>query len=317
MYQYGPTEDINIPLLSNKTYSRNRVEVMALGKRKRRDEIEDTCDSFIDSSAGETSADLQALFQQHFEATFKPLEGVPLPPQDLQVPDSFDEDTKSEWDGLSDNEASDGPQIIQYHACQRLDSEVYMDELRAFMAWIPCLWRKRMLTQTYQSSKLPSDRPTSTTRRKQNEPLDLEDIASDAANLKKDLALQRLLKESHLLEPQSALSVIGRNRHKAVDMRLQDLGAKTSVYRQQKMPMAHRKGIAAKSIEKEKVRRREAQETGTILERPLKVRTGCETRRQRSICAPAVGKFQRGMLRLSNKDVAQIQGPNKTTKKRR
>ena len=157
----------------------------------------------------------------------------------------------------------------------------------------------------------------STSKRKQIETPDSEEIASDAANLKKDLALQRLLKESHLLEPQSELSVSGRNRHKALDMRLQDLGSKHSLYRQTKMPMSHRKGIAAKRAEKEETRRREAKETGTILERAVKVKKGGEARRQRSIGAPTVGKFQGGMLKLSRKDVADIQGPKKRTVKRK
>ena len=33
--------------------------------------------------------------------------------------------------------------------------------------------------------------------------------------------------------------------------------------------------------------------------------------RQRGIGVPSVGKFKRGMLKLSKKDVAQIEGPKK------
>ena len=157
----------------------------------------------------------------------------------------------------------------------------------------------------------------STSKRIQSAPPDSEETASDAANLKKDLALQRLLKESHLLDPQSELSVSGRNRHKALDMRLQDLGSKTSLYAQTKMPMSHRKGIAARSAEREETRRREAQENGTILEKAVKVRKASNARRQRSIGAPAVGKLRGGTLKLSKKDVADIQGPKKTGKRKR
>lgn len=129
--------------------------------------------------------------------------------------------------------------------------------------------------------------------------------------------MQRLLKESHLLESQSAVLLSGRHRHKAVDMRLQDLGSKTSLYAQQKMPMSHRKGITAKAAEHEETRRREAQENGIILEKADKVKKGSEARRQRSIGAPTVGKFQGGMLKLSKKDVADIQGPKKSAKRKR
>lgn len=154
-------------------------------------------------------------------------------------------------------------------------------------------------------------------KRKTTELPDADETASDAANLKKDLALQRLLKESHLLDSQSALSVSGRNRHKAVDMRLQDLGSKTSIYAQQNMPMSHRKGIAAKSAGREEARRKEAQENGIILEKATKMRKAGDARRQRSIGAPTVGKFQGGMLKLSKRDVADIQGPKKNAKRKR
>ena len=100
-------------------------------------------------------------------------------------------------------------------------------------------------------------------------------------------------------------------------MRLQDLGSKNSVYTQPKMPMSHRKGIAAKLAEKEETRRREAKETGTILERAVKVKKSGEARRQRSIGAPTIGKFQGGLLTLSKKDVADIQGPKQQRVKKR
>jgi hypothetical protein len=157
----------------------------------------------------------------------------------------------------------------------------------------------------------------STAKKEQPQAEDREESASEAANLKKDLALQRLLKESHLLEPQSTLSVSGKNRHKALDLRLQDLGSKSSVFAQHKMPMAQRKGINAKATEKDEVRRREAQENGVILEKAAKTKKGGAARRERALGIPAVGIFQGGMLKLSKKDVAAIQGPKKISKRRR
>lgn len=142
-------------------------------------------------------------------------------------------------------------------------------------------------------------------------------MASEAANLKKDLALQRLLKESHLLEPQSALTVTSKNRHRALDLRLQDLGSKSSLYKQQQMPMAQRKGMTAKAIEKDETRRKEAQENGVILEKAVKTRKVGSARRDRALGVPAVGKFRGGMLKLSKKDVTEIEGPKKTMTRRR
>ena len=147
--------------------------------------------------------------------------------------------------------------------------------------------------------------------------MDNDELSTDAANFKKDLALQRLLKESHLLDTQSSLSYSGQNRHKALDLRLQDMGSKTSVFGQQKMPLAQRKGITAKATGKEEIRRREAQENGIVLEKPTKSKKKDQNMRERGIGAPSVGKFQGGMLKLSKKDVAEIEGPKKIARRKR
>lgn len=144
-----------------------------------------------------------------------------------------------------------------------------------------------------------------------------EEAITDAANLKKDIALQRLLKESHLIDPQSSLSHSGQNRHKAMDLRLQDMGLKASLYHQQNMPMAQRKGMVMKAAGKEEIRRKEARENGIILEKVLKVKKGNDRRRQRGIGGPSVGRFKGGILKLSKKDVVKIEGPRKTWKGRR
>ena len=83
------------------------------------------------------------------------------------------------------------------------------------------------------------------------------------------------------------------------------------------MPLAQRKGIAAKATEREELRRREAQENGIILEKKAKSRKKAHTVKQRSIGAPSVGKFQGGMLRLNKKDVAEIEGPKKIARRKK
>lgn len=142
-------------------------------------------------------------------------------------------------------------------------------------------------------------------------------MSTDAANLKKDLELQRLLKESHLLDFKSSLSHVGQNRHKALDLRLQDMGSNSSIFVQQKMPLAQRKGINAKAVERDETRRRQAQENGIILEKALKRKNKESCNRQRGIGAPSIGKFQGGMLKLSKKDVTDIEGPKKQARGRR
>lgn len=123
------------------------------------------------------------------------------------------------------------------------------------------------------------------------------------------------MKESHLLDPRSSLSLSIQNRHKAIDLRLQEVGSKSSLHAQKKMPLVQRQGIARKALGKEERRRKEAIENGIILENPTnnkKVRK--EERRQRSIGTPNVGRFKGGMLKLSKRDVAKIEGPKRRRK---
>jgi hypothetical protein len=164
-----------------------------------------------------------------------------------------------------------------------------------------------------QSSKPPKSAPAiSIIRDKSGTVVDDED-ASESANLKKDLALQRLLAESHLLESASNPTTTGKNRHKATDMRLQALGSKASIFKQEKMPIAHRKGIVSKQIEKESTRRRDAKENGIILEKAkMKDRRSNEGKKDRGVGNPNVGKFSGGTLKLSKRDIDDIEGPRRS-----
>jgi hypothetical protein len=168
------------------------------------------------------------------------------------------------------------------------------------------------IANSTKSSKPPKSNPTiSVIRDKSGATVDDAD-GSESANLKKDLALQRLLAESHLLESASNPTTTGNNRHKATDMRLQALGSKGSIFKQEKMPIAHRKGIISKQNEKESTRRREAKENGIILERAkMKGKRSGDGRRDRGVGNPNVGKFSGGTLKLSKKDINDIEGPRR------
>jgi hypothetical protein len=94
-------------------------------------------------------------------------------------------------------------------------------------------------------------------------------------------------------------------------MRMQSLGSKSSLFVQEKMPLCHRKGIAAKANDRESRRRQEAQENGVVLERAVRVRKSTDFKRKDpGIGAPVVGKFRGGTLKLSRKDLHEIQGPS-------
>jgi len=178
--------------------------------------------------------------------------------------------------------------------------------------------RRNSLLKSVQNAKPPSfdvDTTKSETKPTKDSGED-EEEATDATNLKNDLALQRLLKESHLLDSASDLAPTGKNRHKALDMRMQSLGAKASLY-DQKMPSAHRRGIKSKAATKEDKRRREAKENGIILEKPAPKKQTSNKRRERGVGGPSVGKFTGGTLNLSQRDINSITRRSKGSKGRR
>lgn len=152
------------------------------------------------------------------------------------------------------------------------------------------------------STNKPNANPEPTSKKEE------EEDTHDAMNLKHDLALQRLLTESHLLDSADDLAPTGKNRLKALDLRMQSLGAKDSLYAQNKMPTAHRRGIKAKAATKEDKRRREAKENGIILEKPSKVsKSSNNGRRERGVGGSSVGKFSGGTLNLNKQDIARVQ----------
>lgn len=169
----------------------------------------------------------------------------------------------------------------------------------------------------FQSSKPPPVGKTASVKKVTPRPAETLEDVTDAANLKKDLELQRLLKESHLFHRPSLTSAPSANREKVTDLRMQALGAKASLFAQQRMPLAHRRGIAAKAVMREEVRRKEAQENGVILEKASKVKRGDAGKRDRGIGTPAVGKFAGGTLKLSRKDIHEINGPRQVVRGRR
>ena len=77
--------------------------------------------------------------------------------------------------------------------------------------------------------------------------------------------------------------------------------------------MAHRKGMMAKAMEREDKRRKEAKENGIILEKASRGKKTADSRRERGVGAPGVGKFQGGMLKLSKRDVASIERPQRSS----
>ncbi|KAI9901840.1 hypothetical protein N3K66_003657 [Trichothecium roseum] len=188
-------------------------------------------------------------------------------------------------------------------------------ELRAFMSSRP----PEHPTPSSSSSTTPAAQAKATTP---------SSLPEDAPSLlAQDLELRRLISESHLLNPKPASSLTaaagagagaggkaeprafasGRIRQKATDLRIQALGSNTSILKQEKMPMNIRKGMVAAAATREAKRRREAKESGIILEREVRKKTKQRTRRG-DIDRPGVGRMRGAELRLSDKDVRGIEG---------
>ncbi|KAL1981453.1 hypothetical protein VTN96DRAFT_2669 [Rasamsonia emersonii] len=268
------------------------------GKRKRdttvvsRDAGSDTDDT--PTATADASHD---IFRRFFESKFQPLDPAPVRKPTVAQEENTDEDSEEEsepeWQGITD-EDEDEPQVEVVEHTDTRD------------ATVPTLDKKAR--QAFMTAKPPSLSEPSTTKSTSTKSKDDEEDALDAENLKNDLALQRLLKESHLLDSAYDLNPTGKNRLKALDLRMQSLGAKKSLYEQEKMPMSHRKGIIAKAEKKEAKRRQEAKENGIILEKPTSKKKDKPKRRERGIGGPAVGKFAGGTLRLSKRDLMSITG---------
>ncbi|QSZ34756.1 hypothetical protein DSL72_007614 [Monilinia vaccinii-corymbosi] len=260
--------------------------------------------------------DPQEVFRRHFEAQFKPLPPPTKKSKASQTVEDPENEEDDNWDGLSDNSAEEdeddepnGIEVVEH--VKKVDSRIAgmtKAELRAFM-----------------SSKIPKSLPATPISQLGDPTVGSADEAgaSETLNLKNDLALQRLLDESHLLTSSSSSSLNnahathslqGRNRLKALDLRVQALGAKTSIYKQEKMPMKMRKGMVRKAEEKEEARRREARENGIVLETKRAAKGGRERRRERSGVGgtfdggPGVGRMRGATLRLSERDVHGIEG---------
>ncbi|RYP06784.1 hypothetical protein DL764_002944 [Monosporascus ibericus] len=317
-----------------------------LGKRKSRTATKEESPSISQEEA-------LAVLQRHFEAQFKPLPAPvakpePGPEESLSDDDDVDGASEDSWSGVSDAEDSDSDE-------DEIEVVSHAKNTPSAAADISGLSKREL--KALLSSRVPSVASTTTatssssSSSKRKTAADGEGEGEDAPSLvKNDLALQRLLAESHLFSKSGTSSSTptsnnnstttehaGRNRHLANDLRLAALGSKRSVYAQARMPMGIRKGIAGAAAAREDKRRREARENGVVLERKsgggggvampaagdwlrgfgAKRKGGSGEGRKKggrgggdriAVDAPAVGRLRNGMLKLSRRDISEIQG---------
>ncbi|KAF1731515.1 Protein FAF1 [Beauveria bassiana] len=253
----------------------------------------------------------------------------------------FSSDEEERGDDAEDDDEDDDEdeaptvQVID-HSKPQVPKEPKMSkkELKAFMS-------SKVIDHTAPRTTT-TDTPSSSSSAKP-----VKALPEDAPSLiAQDLELRRLLSESHLLTPSHnnaasrsvfSSSVVGgdssssssepkvfasgRTRQKTTDLRLQALGAKTSVLKQEKMPMNMRKGIVAAARMREERRRREAKENGIILERSGSgsgssggngKKKGSRARQERGVHGPGIGRMRGAELRISEGDVRRIEGSRDT-----
>ncbi|KAK9473611.1 uncharacterized protein V1510DRAFT_362907 [Dipodascopsis tothii] len=245
--------------------------------------------------------------------------------EDADVGDSMDEDEDDEDEDDSDSASdSDAPQVVRFDGSSTVP--VAAPSKRERKAFMSATAPKRTLSAAPAAAAAADD-------------------DDDRANLKNDLALQRLITESHILhEAQrkggASLSTdflfnpTGKARLKTLDARIESLAAlhggnhrnaafkrkqsdpysldpaalissDRAKFNKQKMPMQMRKGIVGKAAERAESRERHARESGIVLPKGITKKKGKPGRRERSLTVNGVGHFTRGGLVISKKEHAQ------------
>jgi hypothetical protein len=324
---------------------------LALGKRKRTQHVSRKDEKASkDDGSDDEDAIARALFQRAFEKKFKPLPKSEKPANQEDTASSEDDDDEDDdsensgsdvsenddenddWSGISENEEEEKTTTSK--------PQIEVIEDRTFSR--PLTAEEKRLKKQFMTAKIPSTpkfpiphKPSSSSATAVSTTMTKADPDGEGQdgtdNLQNDLALQRLLKESHLLDANTfsangsgSSAPEGAARLRALDMRIRDLGGKKSHMDQERMPIAFRKGMVAKAGQREDKRRTEAKENGIILERfgaksagggaGGATRGGGKERKRGGVVGiggPDVGTYRGATLRLSKNDIKGIEGSGK------
>ncbi|CAA93306.1 rRNA processing protein Faf1 [Schizosaccharomyces pombe] len=243
--------------------------------------------------------------QRHFEDQFGHIEGlqpVSAKPSETAFNSDASEKEQSpttsneEEDAISDMEdkedVSFGSKILRVS-----HQEVEKPTLSATVGRVSFL--KKMPKLEDEEEILAKKREEQKLRKRSRQNDDGSDD-DEVENLKNDLELQKLLRESHLLHEatsrtgQVQLVAEGKIRHKVVQQHIAQLGGKKET---EKMPMAARRGMKKKQKHIEKVIENEARESGTVLAKKRKERKQFK-KGFRPVTFSAPGKLVGGTLLL-------------------
>lgn len=273
------------------------------------------------------------IFKRSFEQQFGKVEGLPeLESESEENEETFDNESENSEDsedgeerendsdldlemeeyehyqeqedlGESESESEDEKPLVVRHTDSSFMVEATKQEKKLFM-----------------SSKAPLQeaKPQPSSKRQRTEERD-ED---EQLNLDNDLALQRLIKESHILA-EAGLSgvdistgITGKARHKTLESRLDDLGVKKT--KTQQMPMNMRKGMTAKQQERHERHVKNSREAGIILARSEVTKAPKkQVKRERGLKIASVGRETRHGLIISKSEIAKYSGTGGGKKKGR
>ncbi|CCG81470.1 Predicted protein [Taphrina deformans PYCC 5710] len=164
--------------------------------------------------------------------------------------------------------------------------------------------------KSFMSGKVPKTGGVASLVQKSRRSTEDDDSGSEsdaADDLKKDKELQRLLRESHLLQAQGngSLETEGRIRHKATAAQLIANGA--SKPKQRKMPIGMRKGIEAAANKREGAADKYNRDNGIVTAR--KAAPVVQKRSNKTLHELNLGKYKNGKLSISRKEIDRVNGP--------
>jgi hypothetical protein len=278
------------------------------------------------------------IFRKNFEAQFGQVEGLTEAKSDddqdnndsdenISSDTGSDSDEKNEIENNEDfdlemdqdyehyNESDDsGADVSLSSGHEEEDSDSDKPVVVKFLdststtSFIPDKRQKKLFMSSHAPKQEPIEAPAKRDPKEESE---------EQLNLDNDLALQRLIKESHILA-EAGLSgvdistgITGRARHKTLDLRLDELGlagAKTG-----QMPMKMRKGMVAKQAQRKERHIREAKEAGIVLARETKKELPLGKRdkskwRERGLKINSVGRETRNGLFISKSEISKYTG---------
>ncbi|OLL22794.1 hypothetical protein NEOLI_004687 [Neolecta irregularis DAH-3] len=158
---------------------------------------------------------------------------------------------------------------------------------------------------SFMSSKPPSSKTAA--QLKHSRGTDDDDDDDDSINLKHDVALQRLLRESHLLHKEASsergLELTGKSRIKALEQYATSLGGKVKADR---TPMRIKRGIKEKAQKRKEKNAREAMEAGIVTSKEKKVKKRVFKKNSGLDNLHRVGKFKGGTLSINESEIRRV-----------